>query len=315
MEAKLYNLKFIQAGVVGYPENGKQVLIREETLRDKIAPTVLGKPSEFLHKEDAPALGYATTCEQIGNGFWTILAVGDDLANEKLASGWSFSCTLTVTEKSKEGGIYNGVKYDYEVLNGYIKNIAIVEIPRYDVEFELLNSLDIKETEGEVFMQEEDKKESVSNLYNKEEMKDKYVLNKNGEKVMLSDLVNSYMLKNACDDKNLYNSDMIDIDGETVSISELLEAFEDLKESPEASLENETESLADGSDIESEKDKIKEVVEVLTNALNLSTTQTKVKPKKKMGLDILRNSIGLASVEHSRITTKQEALKKGKELF
>lgn len=252
-KAQIYEVEFIEAGLVGYPEMNTTLLVKEEAL-SRMAKTMLGQPCLFTH-EGNKVLGYVTKvwrCD-ISDKWKLLVSIDDERANELLEKGWGFSCQYVVSE-TLQGGSLNQVPYDEEIVNGYYEHIAVVENPRYDqIQFRRMNSFKKNNKSGEKTMHipfmKKKMPSKIKNESSSQEEKDitfennmdKHIMFENGESISLEELVNVYKNRKANETPEVYTEDTLVIDDQEVPIKDLLEAFEDhLEDQVENSEEDET---------------------------------------------------------------------------
>ena len=135
-KAKLFIGEFLRAGTVKYED--EVILIREENL-DRIVKNFEGSPviigHEYVTNDNIDEIKVGTCGKvHLGGqlGFRAIdMIIDDDKGLQAINSGMSISCSLKPTE-TREGGTYNNVPYDREVINAEGLHMALVEDPRYE---------------------------------------------------------------------------------------------------------------------------------------------------------------------------------------
>ena len=152
LKAKTFKAEFIRAGTVKYDD--ETILIREENL-DKIAKNFEGSATIIEH-------GFVTdgniddlkvgVCGKLNpnssNGFRVIdIIIDDDRGLQAINSGMTVSCSFMATE-TREGGTYNNVPYDREIINANGLHMALVNEPRYEEAIIMENSKSTKKDSG-----------------------------------------------------------------------------------------------------------------------------------------------------------------------
>ena len=153
-KGRKFSCKFFEPGVAGYPEMGKNYLIKKENA-DKFIDSIVGCNVVIKHKEvtddnvkDVSAGIISSVRFNEKDGWYHCEGVlTSKEAEELIEKGWSVSCAYNVLDKDIGGGTWNGVPYDVEVLDGDFEHLAIVENPRYKEATVLLNSEEEKEEE------------------------------------------------------------------------------------------------------------------------------------------------------------------------
>lgn len=262
MKPKRYRALHITPGIVDYTDGDQRetVLIRKQAL-DKMNRSFLGKPVfNFTHKNIDPEEAFDFTSEDIEKHADGVISnVGYDVE-----SGYYFADMMIWDEETQrniddegykvsnayipqvsEGGIYNNVSYDEEVIDGEYYHMAIVEEPRYgDVKiFE--NSKKGKAMKFKLFggKKDEKAKENQSDAAKKnmkgEEDKDKgkeemtmnmdsVLVDDEGNEMMVSEMVEAYkaQMQPEDEDKPMVNmDDTMEIDGKEVSMKELYDNY------------------------------------------------------------------------------------------
>lgn len=234
------DMKVIDPGTVYYEDlvnnagehAGGCVLVQKATL-DKMAASMVGKPIiNWDHRKVSPSefskgkfQGIITeTFYNSADGWYHARGfVWDQATLKNIENGHSISCAYTVHEWG-EGGTYHKVPYQKEVLNGAYTHIAVVPVPRYEgAKIELLNS-------GGSAMFSFFRKDKPEDKIEIDPTTTKVALD-GGAEIPLADLINSFKAVEAAKPTKLEMTDLIDVDGKKVPLSELVNAHK-------ASLEN-----------------------------------------------------------------------------
>lgn len=237
---KRYRAYYIEPGLADYSAEGIGLVLVQKPALDKMAPTFVGKPIvNFSHTDLEPEELFDLDPEEIekfadgviGNQgiddetgwYWADMLVWDDETQHNIdVNGFTVSCAYDVTH-SLSGGTYHNVQYDSEVSDGVYKHMAIVDNPRYEGAWVIQNS---KSKEDAVFKKnrrnnemDEPKEESMDNGYEEEG----YVMREDGSKMSMNELVNKYREMKSSEGKMYNADDIINVDGEDVSVRDMLE--------------------------------------------------------------------------------------------
>ena len=147
---KIFSFSFIEPGLVSYENEGMGKCYIDKPALDKIAPTFIGKPIVDAKDHvdgmtpadlEKVAKGYITKVYYKDGWYWADALVFDDKTRKDMENGKnSVSCAYEVTAADDKGGIRNNINYEQEVLDGSGTHIAIVPNPRYNGARILLNS-------------------------------------------------------------------------------------------------------------------------------------------------------------------------------
>ena len=281
MEPKRYTALHITPGLVDYTEEGQRetVLIKKEAL-DKMNRSFLGKPVfNFIHKIISPDVAFDFTGEEVEkyavgivseigydveSGYYTVnMMVWDEKTQENIdENGFNVSCAYV--PETIDGGIYNNVPYDEEVIDGEYHHMAIVEDPRYgdarifanskntkyggvmSKKIKLLNLGKTKKQRQN--MVPDEKKETETD---KDEMSmnmDSVLVDEEGNEFPVSELVENYkasMKENMEKEETVVNmEDTISIDGKEVSMKDLYDNYR-AKENAEPPTDEPLEDVVD----------------------------------------------------------------------
>ena len=269
LTAKSYKTRFLEAGVVNYPEQNQMVYISPNNL-PIIAQKFKGCKIVIEHKEvseeqaQQEIVGYVSNIYMEDGWAWADFTVHSQEAIDAINQGFSTSCAYSAVMK-KEGGIKNAVQYDDEVIDiredDVITHIALVPNPRYDDSIILENSINnkIKNKVMSIFKSKTESKElSIEN---------KIYKHSDGEETPVSEMI-SYFTNAVAEEKankcKYANSDdKIDVNGEDMTVGELADFFkkskkkneEDKKENEEMKEEDKKENEDKEEDKKENEDK------------------------------------------------------------
>lgn len=267
LTAKSYKTRFLEAGVVNYPEQNQMVYISPNNL-PIIAQKFKGCKIVVEHKEvseeqaQQEIVGYVSNVYMEDGWAWADFTVHSQEAIDAINQGFSTSCAYSAVMK-KEGGVKNAVQYDDEVIDiredDVITHIALVPNPRYDDSIILENSINnkIKNKVMSIFKSKTESKELST--------ENKIYKHSDGEETPVSEMV-SYFTNAMAEEKankcKYANGDeKLNIDGEEMTVSELADFFkkskkkneEDKKENEEMKEEDKKENEDKEEDKEEDK--------------------------------------------------------------
>jgi len=242
---KRYRTKFIEPGLADYTAEGfGKVLVSKDAL-DKMLPSFVGKPVFLEHndidameafengKKTLPPGVVSETGYDDGSGwYWADMIIWDEETQNAIDKyGFTVSCAYNVEQADGKGGSYHAIPYDQEVITGEYTHMAIVNNPRYEgativrnsktqggkMKFKLLG----KKVENQEPEKKEGKEKEEDEMLNAE---NSVVKMENGETVPVSEMIQAY--KNSKNSENVLNQeDEIEVDGETVPVSKLIQAY------------------------------------------------------------------------------------------
>jgi len=243
---EVYSCKFLEAGIVSYEDSGAGIaLLKKETI-DKMAHTFIGRPVIIDHQNVTPenydkvAVGYVINVRFSPEDAWFYadFIVTDDKARALIdEKGYSVSCAYNVLDVA-EGGLWHDIKFDGEITDGSFTHLALVNSPRYE-DSKITKQLPAMLVNGKAAHYLNNQKEcgmSIFKLFkksenNKQEEAPIHVA-LNDKAVPLADVL-LYCLNGkklafetytASNDKEKYvaqDSDIVDMNGNSVSIGEL----------------------------------------------------------------------------------------------
>lgn len=251
---KKYRAYYITPGLADYSAEGIGAVLAQKPVLDKMSPTFVGMPVvNFSHTDKEPEELFNMSSEEKGEfadgvvaatgydeekgWYWADMMIWDEETQKNINSGYSVSCAYDVTEIEDEGGTYNNVPYEEEVLDGNYIHMAIVPNPRYERAYIIQNSKPGGKTVKIKFKKKtvknaEPEKEPIENSEEEESMEnaaDGVVEMENGDQVPVSELVEMYEKKKSEELENaaqVYNmEDEVELpDGEKITVKELLSA-------------------------------------------------------------------------------------------
>jgi len=135
-----YGLHFCP-GVAQYDEPGKEsykIFLNESTIK-KMDKTFQGKPLYVHHVDevnldklqDADGFVIESFYNKSDGKHWAKFIVISDDAHKAIKNGWRLSNAYIPTSFA-QGGLWNGVEYQKEVMDGEYEHLALVPNPRYD---------------------------------------------------------------------------------------------------------------------------------------------------------------------------------------
>jgi len=300
---KVIKMACMRRGLCAY--SNETVLVSQETL-EAISKSIMGVPVVIDHPEDLINDENIKTLDVVGrvadmhyeaeDDFWYAHFVIDDQRGvDLLNQGFGIS-TAWFGDKYASGGTLNNVGYDRELLEGRYEHLAIVKTPRYEMAVNpiFLNSKSCNENQPDsnikvtniILNSNEQKGSSMigkifKKLVSREEIKtnegEEVFVNVDGTDVPISQMISELKLnkKNAEEkkeeEKKMANgADEVDVDGEKISVNELVKRYkagqkknevEEKKEEKKDEKKNEADPKEEekkNSDDEDEDDKKKE---------------------------------------------------------
>lgn len=204
-----YGLHFYP-GVAEYREPGAEpyrIFLNETTLRS-MDSTFCGCPVYVQHKEEVnlsklqeEADGYVIESfyNQADGKHWVKFIIVSDRGHQAVHNGWRLS-NAYVPESFGQGGVWNGVDYQKEVIKAHFEHLALVQDPRYAESIVLKPSQFKEYNENQVLELKKvanAKEKPVFDLFKKTkventEMSDIIVkLPKSGKEMTLAQLINA----------------------------------------------------------------------------------------------------------------------------
>ena len=131
-------------GIAEYREGESvfRIFLNEDTLR-KMDRTFAGKPIFVRHvdevsqnldvlKTQADGWVVESFYNKSDGKHWAKLVLVSEKAKQCVGRGWKLSNAYTPKYGSTEGGVWNGMAYDKNVIDGEFDHLALVEDPRYN---------------------------------------------------------------------------------------------------------------------------------------------------------------------------------------
>lgn len=224
LKAQSFKCRFLEAGISTF-EDRKLLLIKSEDLM-RFAEKFKGFPIIINHTDlatgniDEKRCGVITNVWKGEDGWaWCEFLTHEQDVIDLLARGWKVSCMYYIKHRGA-GGLYHDIPFDVLVLDIEPNHLAIVEDPRYEDVVVIKNSKQ-KIMKNLKFWSKDKKADAISNAA--EEAEEAYYMD--GEKEMkVSEIVKNYKEVCAANKKRVLNSDdEMDVDGENVSIANMME--------------------------------------------------------------------------------------------
>ena len=244
---KVIKMPCMRSGVCGYAN--ENVLVTPEALQQMSQsamgiPVIIEHPDEKITNEtikNMPVVGRVADLHyhEAEELWYAHFVVDNEQAVELLKNGYGVS-TAWYGQKWEKGGTYNNVPFNRELKEGKYEHLAIVKNPRYEMAKNpiFMNSEDRQNDQSKDKIITDKKKGSISMLgkvfrkmISREEIMqnsgETVVIEVNGKEVPLADVVEALAKK---DEKPMINgTDEVDVDGEKVTINQLIEAFKNSK--------------------------------------------------------------------------------------
>ena len=257
---KSYKIRFIEPGIISYNDSGAGVIFVSREALDRMAPSFRNCPVIFVPEShddsDAstafnfddvaatPASGIVAGVPYWGDDgwMWADISVWDEEAQAAIdRSGFNVSCAYKPTEET-EGGEWHSIPYDGELVNGKYEHLAIVKRPRYEGSQILANSKGGHSVAISIFKKKVNAAPPAPPIPKKPEAAPAapaMVKNEadpgtviqlpSGGTATLSELIAAFT-----EEAPLDMDDMVDVNGVSHSIGELVENFEAKKGGGEA---------------------------------------------------------------------------------
>jgi hypothetical protein len=283
LKSKTYSARFLEAGVVKYGND--TVLIKNENLMN-VARSFKGIPVIIEHKKINEnnikdlAVGYIsrTYFNELDGWAWCDFNITDEKAKALIENGYSVSCAYIPTKKGV-GGVYHNIPYKEEIIGGEGTHLALVSNPRYEEAIILENSKQLEKKTMKIFK-----------FKKKEEIKEKVQ-----EEIIENELENS----------------LVEIDGEKVEVSKLIEIYNEKKEAEKKAEEEKQNTLSAEDEVEINGEKVQ--VSELVNAYKEKKSECKEKKEKKKedekknqaDFNELKNAKKKAEVQNSEVEVKE----------
>ena len=252
---KRYRIEFIEPGLISYEDIDQGIVLVRNGALDRMRNTFIGKPVvNEEHQDLAPGEAFKVDNEsnpeadgivsdvgitETGANYVDVLVWNKDTVENIEKKGYSASCSY-VPNSVADGGIYNGIEYDEEVLDGIYTHIAIVDNPRYGNVKIYANSKRSKPMAKFKFGKkknalppppEEKKPEEPGEEM--DNMEGAY-LEVDGEKIPLEEAVAAYKQSKENEATVIGPEDSIDVDGNPVTGAELAAACKAMRSAENA---------------------------------------------------------------------------------
>lgn len=244
----VYYCKHITAGVCGYED--ETILITNDTLK-LMDNTFAGKPVYVDHQKvnlenlQKEADGYVAESFFLpADGcHWAKFIAVSDKAHKAIADGYKVS-NAYLPDDYATGGEWHNIQYNREITAAHYTHLALVANPRYEEavimtpeEFksykeekerqlkQLENSKEGKTVKGDTmaFKIFSTKKEEIKNSA---ELANAEVQLENGKSVSIKDMIAALEAKNAKDEKDEILDATVKVNGEDVSVRDLVKKYE-----------------------------------------------------------------------------------------
>lgn len=316
-------------GVAEYADGGSsyRVFLNDETIRN-MGPTFAARPVFVEHvdgvdddldelRKEADGWVVESFFNQADGKHWVKFITTSKRAERAIERGFRLSNCYFPTRKGPKG-VWNGVSYDYEILDGEYEHVAIVSNPRYDEsvimtgeEFKAYNeskSLELKRLANDKKGKDSGMKfkffsrAKVENSKAEELANMVVVLPKSGVEVEVAKLISDAddVQSNKGKPKMANASHLVEVDGEKMSVADLVKKYnaacekmdnmddeddddeEVQNEDDEESVENEDdESVENEDDEEADKKAKKKAEDLVEHEEEELAKKNKKKNKKK----------------------------------
>lgn len=307
---KEYTCNYIEPGIVSYEDmNAGIAMLRAETIA-KYMRTFIGKPVIIEHKKLTPAnfekhsVGYVTEVyqDEYSGWFYCKFLLTNDEAKDKVAQGYSVSCGYKVLA-TKPGGEWHAIKYDEEITELEFNHLALVINPRY----EDCRIYENSKGAAKVIKQEEQK---MFKLFSRQKKQDEryntadLFVDVDGEKVSVDELLKY----NSVDMQEIgEQSEIEDADGNKIKVADLVNSYRANKKNEKKDDDKENEDDEDKENEEEDEDKKNEEDK---DKKENEDEEEKKNAKKDVShfvkLNSLRDSGGMEPVKVETVFTRAE---------
>lgn len=320
--ARRYRAFYIEPGLADYSAEGIGRVLVQKSALDTMNSTFVGMPVvNFEHTDKEPeelfnlsqdeleefadGVVAATGYDEETGWYWADMLIWDESTQHNLANGYSVSCAYDVTN-SAGGGSYHNMDYQEEVLDGEYKHMAIVPNPRYENAWVIMNS----KPGGTMF----GKKKRRENMPEPEkemdnmEMEEGYVTKPDGSQMSIGEFVEMYRQSKANENAGrMYNGeDRINVDGEEVSIDEMMNAMGMMKNPGDHDkMENESD----------EEEDMENAVEPTEEALEPVVDESRQNRRKNSNMNKVRKAASTPADVAPSVDTQSSRLKRGQSRY
>jgi hypothetical protein len=246
---KVIKMPCMRSGLCKYTD--ETVLVTKEFL-EKLAPTMQGIPVVLDHPDiritdqnigTLPVVGRVADMHfDAENDVWLAHFVIDNAkAVELLQQGYGVS-TAWIGTKYAGGGTFNNCPYDREAVEGRYEHLAIVQNPRYEMAVGpiFLNAKDRQNDNNKVIINNDIEKKGNNSMFGKvwkkitqrEELmtnsNEEFVVEIDGVEKPLKDFIADFKA-NAKKNEEEKEESKYDVDGEKMTVNELISAYKNLK--------------------------------------------------------------------------------------
>jgi hypothetical protein len=273
-----YRIEYIEPGLMNYDDVGQGTVFVSREALDRMHASYVGKPViNKLHKELRPEEAFKLSDEEkqsladgviynygwLDNGRCYADCIIWDLETKKnIKNGYSASCAYMPT-KVNPNGVWHGIPYDEEVVDGVYTHMAIVKKPRYEF--------------AKIYELSSNFHNSISNEVIK------IYQNSKEEHLMAKKKIFSFFKNNAMEDiveEEKVNMDgaMVEIDGQQVPLSEVIAAYKEEKSEEAQGLEvqesqNNVINPEDEIDIDGEKVLASKLIEAYQKRASMANAE------------------------------------------
>jgi hypothetical protein len=268
---KVIKMPCMRSGLCKY--DNETILVGKEAL-EQMAPTMQGVPVIIDHPDEKITEQNIDQLKVVGRvadmhydveseTWYAHFVVEDAEAVKLLQQGYGVS-TAWIGEKYSGGGTFNNCPYNREVLKARYEHLAIVKNPRYEMAFNPIfcNSKDRQIGNNVDNIINVQNKESVSmfgKLFKKVTSREEIMVNSNeeftievdGKELPLKEAIEQIKLNAKEEGKEEAKCNEVDVDGEKMTVNELIDAYKNLKK---ASLEKEEEAKKNAEEEEKKKE-------------------------------------------------------------
>lgn len=259
VNARTFIIPAMRSGLVKYSD-GLGILYVSPEFLEKIAKTAEGNPLIIKHEAiegvlDETKVQDVTVVGRVIRAFkedelwyWEVQVEYKEAAELLEIKDWGVSTGWVPTQLDGQGGELNQVPYDAEAIDGYYEHLAIVDNPRYEMAkgAKFLNSLQTGETP--VTIKQNNKGVlGMLNIFKKQKMSDGLV-KVGADSLKVSDMlkvINEAEEKKENEEAYLNAEDEVTVNGETMTVADLVKKYEasmeELENSEEDKAENEDE--------------------------------------------------------------------------
>ena len=257
-----YRAQYMEPGVISYEDIGDGKVFVSRDALDRMRRSFVGCPvvnavhqdlsaeEAFGQRDNDPESWADGIVVDVGHDAQTgwdyadMIIWDEDTQRNIDRNGFSVSCAYIPTTVGS-GGVWHGIEYDEEIVNGEYTHMAIVDSPRYEGATIYLNSKgERKEMRFKLFSSKQDdggtapvaKQNSAAEADEQTlNMDEAYVETEDGEKIPVAELISAYKERaNTSDEPAMLNADdEVDVgEGEMVKVSELLSAYQNVNAEP-----------------------------------------------------------------------------------